>query len=225
MDVNSETKPRVLQSSLKCLKLLKLLAAEGIPMALGALSERSGQPKGTVHQQLRTLIEAGYVERNPGGSYQISMVTITLGSAALEQAGIGARVASGVAALAARSGETASLSILRDGEVLIVYRVSTDSSLMTDLAPGSTMPVTQSASGRVLQAYSAHLVQEDNRAFAEIRSKGFALSVDEFLTGMSTIAVPVRLPGVGVAALSLAAPTFRFDREKLLGLLTRSRVL
>lgn len=194
-------------------------------MVLTALSEISGQAKGTVHQQLRTLIEAGYVERNPGGSYQISTSTISLGSAALEQSSIGAQVASGVAALAARSGESASLAVLKDREVLIVHRVSIDNSLMTDLAPGSTMPLTKSASGRILQAYCGTVEQRGARELVAIRTKGHALSIDEFLAGMSTIAVPVRLPGIGVAALSLAAPTYRFDKEKLLKLLTRSRVL
>lgn len=222
-----EARPRVLSSSLKCLQLLTTLSEQMIPMSLGTLSELTGQPKGTVHQQLRTLIEAGYVVQNSGGSYQVSLLTIGLGSAALEQERIGSRVAAGIAALAARSGETASLSVLANpDEIFLLYRVSTDSSLLTDLAPGSRMPAGSSASGRVLRAFS---VSDDepqaDASVIEIRQRGFAVSADEFLIGMTTIAVPVKLPGVGLAALSLAAPTVRFEQDKLLTLLTRSRVL
>ncbi len=198
-------------------------------MSLGHLAERSGLPKGTVHQQLRTLMEAGYVIQNPGGSYQVALSTITLGTAALEQANLGSQIAARVASLAARSGETASLSVLRDGQVFILYRVTIDSSLMTDLAAGRTMPASSSASGQVLRAFENEEPAGPNagstETVAEIRKQGYAVISDEFLVGMTTIAVPVRLPGIGLAALSLAAPTFRFDQEKLLALLTRSRVL
>lgn len=202
--------------------LLTTLSRQEFPTSLSTLSEISGQPKGTVHQQLRTLIEAGYVTQNAAGSYQVSLSTIALGSAALEQERIGAQVASGMAALAAKSGETASLSILRGDEVFLLYRVNIDSSLIADLAPGSTMPADTSASGRVLRAFSD---TSDEPSSLEVRKHGFAVSIDEFLIGMSTIAVPVRMPGFGLAAMSLAAPTLRFDRERLLTLLTRSRVL
>ena len=238
MASSGETRSRILSSSLKCLNLLTLLSQQGIPMSLGHLAERSGLPKGTVHQQLRTLMEAGYVIQNPGGSYQVALSTITLGTAALEQANLGSQIAARVASLAARSGETASLSVLRDGQVFILYRVTIDSSLMTDLAAGRTMPASSSASGQVLRAFESEVsagsdpaaaagasAGVEGEAVAEIRKQGYAVISDEFLVGMTTIAVPVRLPGIGLAALSLAAPTFRFDQEKLLALLTRSRVL
>ena len=88
------------------------------------------------------------------------------------------------------------------------------------------MPAGSSASGRVLRAFSVSVDEpQADASVIEIRQRGFAVSADEFLIGMTTIAVPVKLPGVGLAALSLAAPTVRFEQDKLLTLLTRSRVL
>lgn len=216
-------RPRILTSTFKSLQLLTLLSEQPTPLTLGGISELSDQPKASVHQQLRTLVEAGFVTQHSDGSYQVSLSTISLGYAALEQQRLGSPVAAGVAALAARSGEAASLSVLRNDEIFILYRVSLDSSILTDLAPGSRMPADVSASGRVLRAFSSD--RSDDQELAQIRSQGFAISSNEFLVGMTTIAVPVRLPGSEIAALSLAAPTVRFDQSRLLTLLTRSRVL
>ncbi|MBO1901738.1 helix-turn-helix domain-containing protein [Leucobacter weissii] len=221
---SGDARTRILTSSLKCLQLLRLLAGQSTPMSLSALAELSAQPKGSVHQQLRTLVEGGYATQNANGGYQVSLETITLGSSALQQGGIGPQVAVRVAGLAARSGETASLSVLRGDDIFILYRTTIDSSLMTDLAAGRTMPAHSSASGGVLRAFADDRRTPPDEDLAGIRRQGYAVVSDEFLVGMTTIAVPVRLPGLELAALSLAAPTFRFDQEKLLALLTRSRM-
>lgn len=223
MTAPKDQRTRILTSSLKCLQLLSVLAEQKVALSLSALAELTEQPKGSVHQQLRTLVEGGYVSQNSNGNYQVALETITLGTAALTQAGIGAQVASRVHALAARSGETASLSVLQGDSIYLLYRTSIDGSLMADLAPGMRMPADSSASGTVLRAYTEHL-QSGSPELTEVRQQGYAVVSDEFLVGMTTIAVPVRLPDFQLAALSLAAPTFRFDQEKLLGLLTRSRI-
>lgn len=224
----TEPQQRLLSSALKCLKTMQVLASSAREMTLAEICKSVGAAKATVHQQLQTLVVAGLVVKSSQTSYKLSLATLELGRAAHEQHGVGSGVAASVAALAAKSGEAATLAVREGNFVRLVYRVTIDNSILAGLGPGSLMPIHLSASGAVLQAFDPldpDRDEGDSERLAEIRQQGYAVSVDEYLVGMSTIAIPVIMTGSRVASLSLAAPTFRFDKDRLLKLLTRSRLL
>ncbi|MGO1543390.1 MAG: IclR family transcriptional regulator [Gulosibacter sp.] len=226
----SEQQPtqRVLTSALKCLSTLKAISSSARELTFAEICKSTGHAKATVHQQLQTLVAAELIVKTTGG-YRLSLATLALGRAALEQHGVGAGMAASVAALAAKSGEAASIAVREGDFVRLVHRVTIDNSILAGLGAGSLMPLPVSASGTVLLAYDANESEKrsdvETQKLEEVRKQGYAVSVDEYLVGMSTIAIPIVMPTGRVAALSLAAPTFRFDKDRLMTLLTRSRLV
>jgi DNA-binding IclR family transcriptional regulator len=126
-----------------------------------------------------------------------------------------------------------------------VKRYETAYRLGTSITVGSRMPLHASASGKCLLAglseaeiaeiypdeelpfQSTNTIGDRTALFAEmreVRARGYAFNTDEFLDGVSALAVPVRLGDKVVASLSIAGPTTRFRAsdwvEDLRGLIT-----
>jgi DNA-binding IclR family transcriptional regulator len=217
---------QVLTSSLKCFAVLDALAAASEPLSLGELASSTGSLRGTVHKQVRTLVTAGWVEQLAGGSYRLSLRAVEVAAAVLEQADLGSRVLPSLAELAANTGETSAIAVLRHQSALVLQRVETDHALRVDISVGTRMPLSTSASGRVLVAFAPE--EELDRlqhgkvdlpsadVLQTVRRDGYASSVDEYLVGMSSIAVPLSTKRLGMVALSVTAPTTRFQLDPLL---------
>jgi IclR family acetate operon transcriptional repressor len=222
---------RQLSSTLKCLALLDILAEMPGAAGVSELARASGAGRGTVHQQLSTLVAAGWVERLEGGTYRLSLHATRISRAALEQANLGSRVLPIMETLAADTGEAISLAVLDGASALIVQRVESGQTLRADLRIGTRMPLATTASGHVLAAcalpHQLELLRDGGVALAAppvldtVRERGFAVVCDEYLTGISAVAAPVR-DGVGrvVAALSIAGPTMRLGIEETVPLVT-----
>lgn len=219
---------RTLSSVLKCLVLVEELARSPRPLGVSELARAVGAERGTVHVQLRTLVEAGWVEQVPSSQYRLSLHSLEIAAAALEQADLGARLAPLLTDLAARSQETAGLAVLDGGQALMVHRVESTLPLKADIKVGTRLDLATSASGRVLVAFTddarrrhlatipdANLPPEALQVTA--RRQGYAMQQDELDYGMASVAVPIRArtPG-GLVALSLATPSFRFDLARSL---------
>jgi DNA-binding IclR family transcriptional regulator len=178
--------------------------------------------RATVHQQLSTLVHAGWVEQVDDGRYRLTLRATRIGHRALEQANLGSRIQSVLEALAADTGEAVSLAVLDESDTLIVQRVESEHVLRADLHVGTRMPLATSASGRVLVAFSspdrvaslraAGVQLPPDAVLAEIRENGYAVSVSEFIEGIFAVAAPI-FDGAGglLAALSAAGPSSRFD--------------
>jgi DNA-binding IclR family transcriptional regulator len=213
---------RLLGSTLKCLALVDTMAVCGRAAGVSELAEKTGSWRGTVHQQLSTLTAAGWVERVDGGRYRLTLRAARVFRAALEQASIGERIRAPLEALAAATSEAISIAVLDKAEALIVQRVESGQVLRVDVGLGSRMPLSASASGRVIVAFSpANLVSElraqgvslpSDDVIFKTRSEGVAVSVDEYRNGLSAVATPV-FDGSGrfVGALSAAMPTGRLE--------------
>jgi DNA-binding IclR family transcriptional regulator len=224
---------RLLGSALKCLALIEELAACREPVGVADLAKRLDSRRGTVHQQLRTLVAAAWVEQLDNARYRLTLRPVSIGAAVLEQADLGSRVLPTLTALAAETGETASIAVLYRGSALILQRVAADRVLTVDIKPGTGMPLTVSASGRVLVAFAdehelAQLSKSDaampDQGIVEAaRRSGFAEQLDEYVAGMSSMAVPLTGTKLGTAALALTAPTERFDSARLLPKLAQAR--
>jgi DNA-binding IclR family transcriptional regulator len=217
---------RLLGSALKCLALIDELAGCPGPAGVAELAKLTGARRGTVHQQLRTLTAAGWVEQTEDSRYRLTLRALEIASAVLEQADLGSRVLPTLTALAASSGETAAIAVLDSGAALIVQRVAADRTLKVDIKSGTRMPLATSASGRVLSAFGPeHEIERYRRDGVELPSADIieaarrsrcASQLDEMMIGMASIAVPVRSPRIGIVALSLTAPSPRFDHDALL---------
>jgi DNA-binding IclR family transcriptional regulator len=222
---------RLLGSATKCLSLLDELAVRPGACKLSELARELGMRRGTLHQQLQTLVAAGWVEEDDHGRYRLTLHALSIGTAVLEQANLGSRILPTLTTLAARSGETASIAVFDRDAAMIVQRVATDRELKVDIKPGTRMPLANSASGRILLAFGNEIERARARAAGvefpdqgvmdAAREQGYAAQLDEWLEGMSSIAVPIPPTHLGSGALAITAPSSRFDKERALAELRR----
>ena len=82
---------RLIQSTLRCLDVLDALAEYAGPVSISELARRIGAQRGTVHQQLQTLVHAGWARQTAEAKYYLSLRAVHIGKAALAQAGIADR--------------------------------------------------------------------------------------------------------------------------------------
>src|SRR5258708_20293819 len=84
-EARDEAESRTINSAIKCLALIDALAAEKNPLGVSELARRTTSLRGTVYQQLRTLIAAGWVQQNKTGHYHLTLHAFTLGTSAVAQ--------------------------------------------------------------------------------------------------------------------------------------------
>jgi DNA-binding IclR family transcriptional regulator len=223
-------RPRLIGSVLKSLRLVDELAGSPQPLGVADIARMVGGTRGSVYQQLQTLAAAGWVERTERSTYRLTLRALHIGAAALDQADLGSRVNPTLRDLAAASQENSAIAVLDGRDALIAQRVEGTQQLRADIKVGTRMPLARSASGRVLVAFGPEREAERLRAegvelpseeiLAAARANGYAWQLDELEIGMASVAVPVTgVTEVGLLALSLTAPSARFDLERSLVLL------
>jgi DNA-binding IclR family transcriptional regulator len=224
--IEGKADSRLLGSAIKCLALLDALAEETGPASVSALARRTDAARGTTYQRLQTLVAAGWVEPVGEGKYRLTLRAMVVGNAVLEQADLGSRILPTLTSLAGSTGETSSLAVLDREAAIIIQRVAADRALRVDIKAGTRMPLNTSASGRVLVAFCGekefkHLRQAGvpmptRDLVKQVRSLGYASQHDEYLEGMSSIAVPIHSTKLGLAALAITAPSARYDETAAL---------
>jgi IclR family transcriptional regulator, KDG regulon repressor len=221
---------------------LDILLALGAPDAtqnggLGVvrIAERVGREKTQVSRALKTLARYGLVDRDPETlGYRLGWRLFALAAQAgqqrlVEEAGPICEE------LVARLGETAHLSVLDGAEVVTMMSKLSPSAVHASDWSGHSTPAYCTAAGRALLLdHSEALVAElfpsrrlppqgprSPRTVAEVwrrvvraRKAGFALSDEEFESGLVSVAAPVRdFRGRIVAALNVSGPKFRCGPE------------
>jgi DNA-binding IclR family transcriptional regulator len=213
---------RALVSVVRALALLDAVAEHPTPVRVADLARRLGVRRPRVHQQLVTLVEAGWMERLPGGAYRLSLRALHVGQAALRQASIGDRLQPVMERLMHEVGEVVSLAV-RDGDAaVLVQRVEPNQPLSANYRVGTRLSLDTSASGRAVIAFADEEERARLRAQGTalpdaddidgIRRAGYALATDAGVDGLDAIAVPLLSDeGPRVIALSVAGPMTRFD--------------
>lgn len=212
--------------------MLRLLAVEAEPVALGQIAAALGLAKGTAHGLLRTLQEAGFVQQEPGtGRYLVGPDLLQLGQVPMNLDELRSASLNWVDTLAARTGEAARIAAWRDGEVVVAHHVlrpepDSGRGAVGRAAlppPGASLPLHASAHGKVLLAFdpgaARSIVGRElealtfrtltdravlQRHLADVRDRGWAAAVEEDEPGRAGIAAPVRdRGGYVVAAVGL----------------------
>lgn len=195
------------------------------------LAALTGQDKSQVSRTLRTLAEAGLVDRDPQTLlYRIGWQMFALGTRGGDQQLI-TRAAPLLASIVARTGERAHLSVLRGSGVLTVLTESPAHSLQSVSWVGRIVPCHTTSSGRALlldhdrdqlrtllgtgplARYGPNCPADVDDLFARItlaRARGVVLVDEEFEVGLVAVSAPVRnATGRIVAAVNISGPKFR----------------
>lgn len=211
-------------------------ALEGGALGVTALADSLGRDKSQVSRALSTLADAGLVERDPDTArYRVGWKVFALAARSFE-ARLGALASPYLRRVAARTGETTVLCVLRGADLLTVAGEASPRPLRAVRWEGGTVPAAATSAGRVLvsewpedavrEFFTPRRLSESGarprvttpvalvEELAGIRSRGYAVVEEEFEAGVVGCSAPVRgFDGRVVAAMNITAPTARFAHQ------------
>lgn len=223
--------------SLRALAVIESVVAADRPVAVLDIMSASGLPKATAHRLCALLERRGYLRRDPGGRGLIAGHRLgQLAFAVLSGAGHRSPTHAILRRLAREVGETCNLNVPDGDEMLYIDRVEAEWPLRLQLPVGTRVPLHCTASGKL---YLSLLPDRDRRALidnlpldahtantrtepadletelARIRLSGVGTDDEEFLVGMTAIAVPIiDATGKVCATIAVHAPTARMNLTK-----------
>jgi len=226
--------PQGAQAALRAVRLLKLFTNERPDMSLAELSRASGLNKTTTHRLLRALQSEALIDRNPATStYSLGAGLMALGVQALASSDLRRRVRPVLRSLARETGETATLEVPFEDSMLILDEVAGSHVLGSAGNIGTRWPIHATSTGQVWLAYEDAAIdrldevlkpltantlvrREDFQPkLAEIRRRGYAISVDELEDGFTAVATIIRgVLGEVQGALSIGGPTQRLNAKR-----------
>jgi DNA-binding IclR family transcriptional regulator len=205
-----------------------LFALHGAAGALGvtALARSLGLPKSSTHRLLATLTRRGLVERTDGGRYRPGIGLVALGLGAMEREPLCTAARPVLESSAAALGETVFLVDARGRHLVVLDKVEGRGFLRAAPQVGSVVPVHATAAGKLFLAHAPERVEPApasperftartlrsrralERAAREAREQGYAENRDEWIEGLSVLAVPIFARGelFGVLAVAASSP-------------------
>ena len=225
----------------RAFEILDLISTRGEPLSVAEIVTALRIPKSTAYELMRSLAEAGYVERmGRQGNMFLGRKLFELGMqyrAKVDLLEEGAGITEG---LRDATGETVQFSVLDNDMMLVLMKEEGNQSLRIVSHVGSRIPVNWSAAGRLLvsdlddealrrllaatvcQSPAGRAVTDIDALVQQIRKfrrQGYAIEINESNEHAGCVAAPViDARGRCVAALSIVAPEQRLgraDRDKL----------
>lgn len=224
------------QTVLRAVALLKAFTDTQPELGLTDLVQTVGLNKTTTYRLLTALESEHMMARNPDtGAYRLGPGIIALGGQALRANDLRAKSRPELERLARETGETATLEILVDGQVLILDEVLGRHLVGTVQTIGTRWPAHATSTGKVLLAHlpqaerpvapetltqlTPHSVTTPDALHVEltkIRRAGYATAVEELELGFVAAGAPLfDYDGRAVAAISAGGPVLRLTVERL----------
>lgn len=201
---------------------------------LSEVAARTGLSPATARRCLWTLETLGYVGTD-GRYFMLRPKVVSLGSAFLESGRIEEVIQPILRDIVAESGDSASLGVLEDKDVLYVANFSARRFVRLTAGVGSRFPAYAVSMGRILlgalpdDQLDRYLKAESFKPLTPLtvtdpkvlrkrieaaRKQGYVVVKDELEEGLAALAVPVRLrSGRTVASLNSSSLTRRLDNE------------
>jgi len=138
----------------KGLSILNLFSQLGPQLTLSELAKDANMGLGTATRYVQTLIELGYLIRDPSTKkYRLSPKILSLGFGLLKDMDLRARLTPYLSEINRELGVGAQCAILDETEIVYVERFRTRSLVALDLTVGSRLPAYCSALGRAILAF------------------------------------------------------------------------
>jgi IclR family transcriptional regulator, acetate operon repressor len=226
----------------RALDLLECLAQSGNWVGISELSQATGQPVGTIHRLLMTLVAREYVVRDSHTRrYRLGPAFRRLAGADVHTPDWNRLATPHLQELVELSAETANLLVKEGNQAVYVAQAQPQRIVRMFTELGNRVPLHCTGGGKVLLAYQpdsviasiaaetglqAHTeitITDFGQLLAEleaIRQQGYAVDDGENEDGVFCLAVPVYGPqGKVVAAVSISGPSSRLDRRRVPALL------
>jgi IclR family pca regulon transcriptional regulator len=221
------------------LAVLEAVAESENDIQLASLAKRVSLKKTNTWRLAHTLVRLGYLRQNAETRrFSPSPRVLALGYAYFDRLDLRQLAAPFLQDLSARVKEMVNLAILDGDEMVFVDRVKTSQIVSVNLHPGSRLPLYNTAVGRALifempqvwlRQYISRLDGDPEAAtyirdggkklrkmLSDIRERGYAVSDNERIEGVRSVASPIRdKTSKVVAAMNILVPSTRVTISKL----------
>lgn len=232
-------KTDTIASLAKGLGVLECFGAEHPRLAIADVAEMTGLDRATARRCLLTLHSLGYAEYD-GKYFTPTARVLRLGVGAMAALPLPQLVQPWLDQLSEQIGQSCSVSILDDTEIVYIARAAQRRVMSIGLMPGSRLPAHCTSMGRVLLAAlpdhearaiveAADLTPRTPRSLsnpdeimdviADVRTQGYAVIDQEVELGLRSQAVPVfNARGKVVAALNTGMAALQAEPDDLVNL-------
>ena len=241
----TQTKPYPgTQAVLRAFTVLKVFTDERPFWGLTELAKEVDLNKTTTYRLLTALESEGMVVRNRDETYRLGPEAVVLGGRAIRQNDVRRVTRPYLEQLAEETGETTSLDVLVDEDVLLIDEVIGPRLTGSISSLGTRHPAYATASGKAILAFlpdtkrnailrqplptiTSTTITSPNqlkKQLATIRELGFAINQEELEEGLVVVAAPLyNHDREVIGAISLGGTSLRFTPERIaeMGVLIR----
>lgn len=219
-------------STLRCLKVLELLAEEPFELSFTDLAAKLNIPKASAHRLCTTLLEANLIIQEPSTRrYMLSSHALWIGSGYLRHSSVYRAAFFPMQQLARQVPGTVQLGVLDGEHVLFIHSVGYSGAPQAFADVGLRRPLNATASGKLFLASMAaeqlkRIMSKCREKYtsstitslaameteiAQVKKTRYARNVEELLPGYWVLAASVtRKDGSPVAAISVTLPLEEF---------------
>ena len=225
------------QAVIRAVKLLKVFTDEQPEWGLSAIAKTVGLNKTTAYRLLTALESEGLLMRSPhADTFRLGPEIVVLGGRALRANDLRSMARPALEQLATQTGETATLEILVDNQMLIIDEVIGDYLMNSTQSLGTRWPLHATSTGLAMLAHYSDqqladfwaeplakitpktIISPDAlcRELENTRLRGYSVATETLEMGLVVVGAVVRNhDGRIVAAISLGAPAIRFTPERV----------
>jgi DNA-binding IclR family transcriptional regulator len=217
----------------KAVDLLVLLARSG-PLAAKDAAGRLGLPRSSAYRFLHTLERRGFAVRDGKEGFCLGPALISLASGTRHRRDLRDLALPHMRRLSAEFGESVFLTVEQAGHAVVIEKVSPVAPVLLQLDVGTRLPLHAGAVSKILLAFGPPTVRPRparlsavarrtvtdprrlERELDAIRTRGYAVTVEEAIPGSWGVGVPILSPATGfaVASLVVGGPIHRYDPRR-----------
>jgi len=237
--VRMVNKTDFIASLAKGLKVIEAFRAEQPRLSITEVAEATGLDRATARRCLLTLHELGYADYD-GKFFTLTPRVLRLGMGAMAAIPLAQLVQPWLDQLSEQIGQSTSVSILDDTEIVYLARAAQRRVMSIGLMPGSRLPAHCTSMGRVLLAalpepearaiiersdltprtpFSLTAPAEIMARLGQVRAEGHSLNDQEVELGLRSLAVPLyNIHGRVVAALNTGVAAVHASAQEMAAL-------
>ena len=196
------------QAVSRAVLLLKSFSDAQPEWRLADLARASGLHRATVHRLLGALEREGMIARDRTGElYRLGPEAIALGARAARASDLRAAARAELQALADATGETATLEVPMDDDMLILDEVHGPALIGASAEIGTRWPMKRTSTGKAFLAAAAG---------SRSRGPGYSVAKEELERGYTAVGAAIMgAGGTPVGAISVGGPSSRFPAARV----------
>jgi IclR family acetate operon transcriptional repressor len=230
--MENQAPPYPVQSVDYALQLLLILKRDGVLRVSEAAAEL-GVARSTAHRLISMLRFRGFVEQARDRTYRAGSAFADLGGGPSSATALLGIARPHLVRLTEKAGETSNLMIRVGSDIQFIDSIESRQALRVGSRVGVRLAARLTSGGKALLAdlpfeevalLHPGLAADDlgtlKRPLAAVRRQGFGTNIQESERGVVAVGMAVRgLTGSAIAAVTISAPTVRFNRGKVADLL------